>query len=111
VTKAKTKIKPETYKQAWSVSEQHLLERLLDEIPEGEKNRCVIVSFFFSLFFSFRFTELPPSSPRWQKISLAMQGRRTPRQVASRVQKYFEKLKRFGVGVRPEDPAGEDGPP
>ena len=33
--------KPETYKQAWSVSEQHLLERLLDEIPEGEKNRLV----------------------------------------------------------------------
>lgn len=36
---------------------------------------------------------------RWAKISQAMDGRRTPRQVASRVQKYFEKLKRFGVGV------------
>ena len=35
------KPKSETYKQAWSVSEQHLLERLLEEIPEGEKNRCV----------------------------------------------------------------------
>jgi hypothetical protein len=35
------KIKPETYKQAWSVSEQHLLERLLEEIPDGEKNRYV----------------------------------------------------------------------
>jgi len=68
------KPKPETYKQAWSVEEQHMLEKLLDEIPDGEKNR-------------------------WQKISLAMKGRRTPRQVASRVQKYFEKLKRFGVGV------------
>lgn len=67
------KPKPETYNQAWSVSEQHLLERLLDEIPEGEKNR-------------------------WKKISLAMDNKRTPRQVASRVQKYFEKLKRFGVG-------------
>ncbi|KAF9458263.1 hypothetical protein BDZ94DRAFT_1325632 [Collybia nuda] len=66
------KPKPETYKQAWSVSEQHLLEQLLEQIPEGEKNR-------------------------WQKISRAMEGRRTPRQVASRVQKYFEKLKRFGV--------------
>ncbi|KAF5373436.1 hypothetical protein D9615_009495 [Tricholomella constricta] len=66
------KPKPETYKQAWSVSEQHLLEQLLEQIPEGEKNR-------------------------WQKISRAMNGRRTPRQVASRVQKYFEKLKRFGV--------------
>ena len=28
-----------------------------------------------------------------------MGGRRTPRQVASRVQKYFEKLKLFGVKV------------
>ena len=35
------KPKSETYKQSWSVSEQHLLERLLEEIPEGEKNRCV----------------------------------------------------------------------
>ena len=26
-----------------------------------------------------------------------MGGRRTPRQVASRVQKYFEKLKKFGI--------------
>ncbi|KZV71187.1 hypothetical protein PENSPDRAFT_578108, partial [Peniophora sp. CONT] len=64
----------DTYKQAWSVSEQHLLERLLEEIPDGEKNR-------------------------WAKISRAMQGKRTPRQVASRVQKYFEKLKRFGVEI------------
>ncbi|RPD61768.1 hypothetical protein L226DRAFT_485046 [Lentinus tigrinus ALCF2SS1-7] len=68
------KPKSETYKQAWSVSEQHLLERLLEEIPEGEKNR-------------------------WAKISKAMNGRRTARQVASRVQKYYEKLKRFGVEV------------
>ncbi|KAI0372427.1 hypothetical protein BV20DRAFT_964012 [Pilatotrama ljubarskyi] len=68
------KAKSETYKQAWSVSEQHLLERLLEEIPEGEKNR-------------------------WAKISKAMNGRRTARQVASRVQKYYEKLKRFGVEV------------
>lgn len=72
--KATHKPKPETYKQAWSISEQHLLERLLEEIPDGERNR-------------------------WAKISQAMGGRRTPRQVASRVQKYFEKLKRFGVGV------------
>ncbi|KAH9052694.1 hypothetical protein EDB87DRAFT_1656352 [Lactarius vividus] len=71
---AKEKPKSETYKQAWSVSEQHLLERLLTEIPDGEKNR-------------------------WSKISKAMGGRRTPRQVASRVQKYFEKLKLFGVNV------------
>ncbi|KAI0251525.1 hypothetical protein BJV78DRAFT_1210337 [Lactifluus subvellereus] len=71
---AKKKPKSETYKQAWSISEQHLLERLLTEIPDGEKNR-------------------------WAKISKAMGGRRTPRQVASRVQKYFEKLKLFGVNV------------
>ncbi|KAH9007375.1 hypothetical protein EDB83DRAFT_2461945 [Lactarius deliciosus] len=70
----KEKPKSETYKQAWSISEQHLLERLLTEIPDGEKNR-------------------------WSKISKAMGGRRTPRQVASRVQKYFEKLKHFGVNV------------
>ena len=35
----KEKPRSETYKQAWSVSEQHLLERLLAEIPDGEKNR------------------------------------------------------------------------
>ncbi|KAG6829902.1 hypothetical protein H0H92_003035 [Tricholoma furcatifolium] len=71
-SKKPDKPKPETYKQAWSVEEQHHLEQLLEQIPDGEKNR-------------------------WQKISLAMDGRRTPRQVASRVQKYFEKLKRFGM--------------
>jgi hypothetical protein len=31
-----------------------------------------------------------------------MNGRRTPRQVASRVQKYFEKLKRFGLEAEAE---------
>ncbi|KAF7762090.1 hypothetical protein Agabi119p4_8683 [Agaricus bisporus var. burnettii] len=71
-SKETRKPKPETYKQAWSVSEQHLLEQLLEQIPEGEKYR-------------------------WQKISRAMNGRRTPRQVASRVQKYFEKLKKYGI--------------
>ncbi|KAH9034352.1 hypothetical protein EDB83DRAFT_2174879, partial [Lactarius deliciosus] len=50
---------------------QHLLERLLTEIPDGEKNR-------------------------WPKISKVMGDPRTPRQVASRVQKCFEKLKPFG---------------
>ncbi|KAH6877360.1 hypothetical protein BKA70DRAFT_1346235, partial [Coprinopsis sp. MPI-PUGE-AT-0042] len=58
-TTKKPKPKPETYKQAWSDDEQRLLEQLLDEIPEGEKFR-------------------------WQKISKAMGGKRTPRQVASR---------------------------
>ncbi|THH17982.1 hypothetical protein EW146_g2909 [Bondarzewia mesenterica] len=78
------KQKSETFKQAWSVSEQHLLERLLEEIPDGEKNR-------------------------WAKISKAMNGRRTARQVASRVQKYFEKLKRFGLDIGGADAAGSAG--
>lgn len=68
-----SKRRSETFKQAWSESEQNLLERLLEQYPEGEKNR-------------------------WKKISLSMGNRRTPRQVASRVQKYFAKLKKFGLG-------------
>jgi len=35
------KPKSETYKQSWSISEQHLLEQLLEQIPDGEKNRWV----------------------------------------------------------------------
>jgi hypothetical protein len=31
--------KSDTYKLAWSVEEQHLLERLMEEIPDGERNR------------------------------------------------------------------------
>jgi hypothetical protein len=38
------KPKPETYKQSWSVSEQNLLEQLLEEIPDREKFRH---AFFF----------------------------------------------------------------
>ena len=38
-SRTSSKPKPETYKQAWSVSEQNLLEQLLEQIPEGEKNR------------------------------------------------------------------------
>jgi hypothetical protein len=44
-TAKKEKPRSETYKQAWSVSEQHLLERLLAEIPDGEKNRYVTTLF------------------------------------------------------------------
>ena len=40
--------KSETYKQAWSVSEQNLLERLLSEIPDGEKNRYEIDCLFLA---------------------------------------------------------------
>ena len=88
----KEKPKSETYKQAWSISEQHLLERLLTEIPEGEKNRYATPSRLHD-------GVALMDTQRWSKISKAMGGRRTPRQVASRVQKYFEKLKLFGVNV------------
>ncbi|KAJ7132879.1 hypothetical protein C8R43DRAFT_930247 [Mycena crocata] len=64
--------KPDTYKVMWSASEQNLLERLLEEIPQEDPRR-------------------------YSKISVAMNGRRTPRQVSSRVQKYLQKLKKFGV--------------
>ncbi|KAH8980670.1 hypothetical protein EDB92DRAFT_1899866 [Lactarius akahatsu] len=89
----KEKPKSETYKQAWSISEQHLLERLLTEIPDGEKNR------YETPFLPVREGNVNIKIHRWSKISKAMGGRRTPRQVASRVQKYFEKLKLFGVNV------------
>lgn len=36
------KNRSDTYKQAWSISEQHLLERLLEDIPDGERNRHVL---------------------------------------------------------------------
>jgi hypothetical protein len=88
----KEKPKSETYKQAWSISEQHLLERLLTEIPDGEKNR-------YATSFRFATGSADVYILRWSKISKAMGGRRTPRQVASRVQKYFEKLKLFGVNI------------
>lgn len=91
------KNRSDTYKQAWSISEQHLLERLLEEIPDGERNRCVC-----PCTVSYQSTH---DHGRWAKISQAMGGRRTPRQVASRVQKYFEKLKRFGVDVDNEGKA------
>lgn len=45
--RASGKPKSETYKQAWSVSEQHLLEQLLEQIPDGAKNRWVFFSFCF----------------------------------------------------------------
>ena len=44
--RASGKPKSETYKQAWSVSEQHLLEQLLEQIPVGAKNRWVSWLFY-----------------------------------------------------------------
>ncbi|KAF8607307.1 hypothetical protein BDV93DRAFT_436227 [Ceratobasidium sp. AG-I] len=73
---------PATFKKNWSLEEQHTLERLLTEIPSTVK---------FS---------------RWVKISEAMGGTRTPRQVASRVQKYYEKMKKLGVAVDSADMGG-----
>ncbi|KAJ6588211.1 hypothetical protein B0H19DRAFT_1098356 [Mycena capillaripes] len=70
--KPATTARTDTYKVMWSASEQNLLERLLDEIPSSDPRRYL-------------------------KISLAMDGRRTPRQVSSRVQKYLQKLKKFGI--------------
>lgn len=82
----------ETFNLPWSLSEQHLLEKLLGEIPAGEKHRCAShISYLSSCTVRLMLTI------RWAKISKAMAGKRTPRQVASRVQKYFEKLKKFGV--------------
>ena len=43
----KEKPKSETYKQPWFVSEQHLLERLLSEIPGGKK-KSVRLSYLLS---------------------------------------------------------------
>lgn len=91
------KPRSDTYKQSWSMDEQHLLEQLLEEIPDGEKNR--FASFCSSQTLLMCCARLLTIQFRWLKISQAMGGRRTPRQVASRVQKYFEKLKKFGVAV------------
>ncbi|QRW13481.1 Myb-like DNA-binding domain protein [Ceratobasidium sp. AG-Ba] len=72
---------PATFKKTWTVEEQHTLERLLVEIPSTVKFR-------------------------WVKISEAMGGTRTPRQVASRVQKYYEKMKKLGVTIDSADMGG-----
>ncbi|KAL5514722.1 hypothetical protein ACEPAG_2038 [Sanghuangporus baumii] len=62
----------DTFNKAWSDEEQRLLDALLERYPDGTKNR-------------------------WANISRAMGGARTPRQVASRVQKYFAKMKKWGI--------------
>ncbi|KAF8983096.1 ZZ-type zinc finger-containing protein 3 [Entomortierella lignicola] len=65
--------KPPLYNIPWSDEEQQLLEKLLDYYPDE-----------------------PVAAQRFQKISAAM-GTRTPKQVASRVQKYFIKLVKAGL--------------
>ncbi|KAF9567454.1 hypothetical protein EC968_003255 [Mortierella alpina] len=70
---AREDTKPPLYNIPWSDEEQRLLEKLLDEYPDE-----------------------PVAAQRFQKISAAM-GTRTPKQVASRVQKYFIKLVKAGL--------------
>ncbi|KZV91349.1 hypothetical protein EXIGLDRAFT_837179 [Exidia glandulosa HHB12029] len=64
----------ETHRHPWSEEEQLWLERLITEIPRGTPRR-------------------------WAKISAAMGGTRTTRQVTSRVQKYFGRLEKVGVDI------------
>ncbi|KAL6261636.1 hypothetical protein P5V15_006724 [Pogonomyrmex californicus] len=67
--------KPETFNQLWTVEEQRRLEELLIEYPPEEVEMR-----------------------RWTKIANAL-GNRTPKQVCSRVQKYFIKLLKAGLPI------------
>lgn len=67
--------KPETFNQLWTVEEQRRLEELLIEYPPEDVEM-----------------------KRWTKIANAL-GNRTPKQVSSRVQKYFIKLSRAGLPI------------
>ncbi|XP_031618641.1 ZZ-type zinc finger-containing protein 3 [Contarinia nasturtii] len=67
--------KPETFNQLWTCEEQRRLEELLVEYPPE-----------------------PIEMRRFAKIAKAL-GNRTPRQVASRLQKYFQKLHAAGLPV------------
>ncbi|KAI8647862.1 hypothetical protein BD408DRAFT_407915 [Parasitella parasitica] len=64
-----------TFNQPWSDQEQQRLQELLITFPDE-----------------------PVQAQRFNKISKAL-GTRTPRQVASRVQKYFIKLAKMGLPV------------
>ncbi|XP_032669671.1 ZZ-type zinc finger-containing protein 3 [Odontomachus brunneus] len=67
--------KPETFNQLWTFEEQKRLEELLIEYPPEDVEMR-----------------------RWTKIAKAL-GNRTPKQVSSRVQKYFIKLLRAGLPI------------
>ncbi|XP_034947170.1 ZZ-type zinc finger-containing protein 3 [Chelonus insularis] len=67
--------KPETFNQLWTNEEQRRLEQLLIEYPPENVEM-----------------------KRWTKIANAL-GNRTPKQVSSRVQKYFIKLLRAGLPI------------
>jgi len=70
-----TNRKPASFNKLWSPQEQKKLEKLLDEYPDETV-----------------------ASHRWEKIARAL-GNRSPKQVASRVQKYFIKLAKAGLPV------------
>ncbi|XP_067001990.1 ZZ-type zinc finger-containing protein 3 isoform X1 [Anabrus simplex] len=67
--------KPETFNQSWTTEEQRRLEELLVLYPSEEVE-----------------------ANRWKKIAAAL-GNRTPKQVCSRVQKYFLKLQKAGMPI------------
>ncbi|OXU32281.1 hypothetical protein TSAR_007057 [Trichomalopsis sarcophagae] len=67
--------KPETFNKLWTTDEQRRLEELLIEYPPEEVEMR-----------------------RWTKIANAL-GNRTPKQVSSRVQKYFLKLTKAGLPI------------
>ena len=74
------KPKSETYKVAWSVSEQHLLERLLEEIPEGEKQRCadklslLFINFFLVIGLLTSFCQLAEDFQSYERSSNTQAG-------------------------------------
>ncbi|KAJ8667294.1 hypothetical protein QAD02_008956 [Eretmocerus hayati] len=76
--------KPESFNRLWTVEEQCRLEKLLIEYPPEEVEMR-----------------------RWTKIANAL-GNRTPKQVSSRVQKYFLKLTRAGLPIPGRGPKSKD---
>eukprot|EP01130_Rhizamoeba_saxonica_P009414 TRINITY_DN3825_c0_g1_i1.p1 TRINITY_DN3825_c0_g1~~TRINITY_DN3825_c0_g1_i1.p1 ORF type:complete len:358 (+),score=64.11 TRINITY_DN3825_c0_g1_i1:255-1328(+) len=76
----KNKKKTASFNRPWTPLEQKKLERLLDIYPDETI-----------------------ASHRWEKIARAL-GNRTPKQVASRVQKYFIKLAKAGLPVPGKPP-------
>lgn len=72
--------KPVTFNRLWDDEEQKRLEDLLTVFPDEEI-----------------------AAHRWQKIARAL-GNRTPRQVASRVQKFFIRLAKEGKPIPGKPP-------
>lgn len=80
VTASSSAPKTSTHSTPWSLEEQHRLEQLLIEYPDE-----------------------PVPAYRWEKIARALG--RTPKQVVSRVHRYFERLARAGLPVPGRLPA------